>query len=220
MRILSIDSAGGGCGVCLLQDGAILSLAEEAMERGQDSRLIPLVQQVMREASCDYEALDRIAVTRGPGSFTGLRIGLAAARGLGLAAAKPVIGIDRFAVHAAQHAGLGAPLFVVLESRRLELYLRVYDEAGKANEPEMLAAVDIDALIGKEPGAKIAGDAFDNLRGLIDPAHFLPRTEPEAVTSARLAAQVALPLEAEYLPRPLYLRAPDVTIKKQEGLCV
>lgn len=84
MLILSLECAGGGCGACVMKDDVVLALAEESMARGQDARLMPLVQEVMARAGVDYAELDRVAVTRGPGSFTGLRIGLAAARGLGL----------------------------------------------------------------------------------------------------------------------------------------
>ena len=99
MMVLGIDSAGAGCGVCVWQDGRVLASAFEAMERGQDRRLVPLILEVMQKAGADFDTLDRIAVTRGPGSFTGLRIGIAAARGIGLAASKSVLGIDRFAIY-------------------------------------------------------------------------------------------------------------------------
>src|SRR5271168_4937059 len=102
MLILSLDSAGAGCGVTVWRDGKILATHAEHMERGQDQRLMPLVLEIMKKAGVTFGDLDRIAVTRGPGSFTGLRIGLAAARGIGLAANKPVIGIDRFSIFHAQ----------------------------------------------------------------------------------------------------------------------
>ncbi len=102
MLILSLDSAGNGCGACVWHDGNILASAEEPMERGQDQRLMPLILDIMKKANVTFDQLDRIAVTRGPGSFTGLRIGLAAARGIGIASGKPVIGIDRFSIFHAQ----------------------------------------------------------------------------------------------------------------------
>ncbi len=105
MLILSIDCAGSGCGVCVFQNGNVIAAAHEVMERGQDQRLMPLIVEMMQQASVSFDQLDRIAVTRGPGSFTGLRIGLAAARGIGLAAGKPVIGIDRFAIYREQFLG-------------------------------------------------------------------------------------------------------------------
>lgn len=218
MRILSLDSAAGGCAVCVWQDGVVLALAEEKMERGQDARLVPLVQETMDRAGADFASLDRIAVTRGPGSFTGLRIGLATARGLGLAAEKPVIGMDRFAVHRAQQEY--SPLLVVLESRRLELYVRFYPVDAPAHEAQMLTPQEIAAFLAAHPDARVAGDADVLLDGAADPSIFLAAKEPEAVTCARLAAWASLD-NPEYLPRPLYLRAPDVTIRQAaaQGEC-
>ena len=110
MLILSLDTAGQACAVCVWRDGVVLAAREERMARGQDARLVPLLLEVMAAAGVAFPQLDRIAVTRGPGSFTGLRIGLATARGLGLAADKPVIGIDRFSIHAAQQGRRGESL--------------------------------------------------------------------------------------------------------------
>ena len=104
MIVLSLDSAGSGCAACVWQDGQVRSLQTEKMSRGQDARLVPLVLAVLQEAKLGFADVDRIAVTRGPGSFTGLRIGLSAARGFGLAADTPVLGIDRLAIFHAQHA--------------------------------------------------------------------------------------------------------------------
>lgn len=210
MLILSLDSAGSGCAACLWRDGAVLALVEEKMERGQDARLVPLVQSAMMKAGVAFSDLDKIAVTRGPGSFTGLRIGLAAARGFGLAAEKPVVGIDRFAVHRAQQEGAN-DLLVVLESRRLELYVRFYSNGALPDEPALWAPTEAASFLGKRPNVRVAGDAPESLRALVAPELFLPLRAAEAVTCAALAA-TADPGEENFLPRPLYLRAPDVTI--------
>ena len=213
MIILSLDCASSGCGVCVWQDGDILAQNSEQMERGQDARLIPLVQEVMAQAKLSYADLDRIAVTRGPGSFTGLRIGLAAARGIGLAADKPVIGIDRFSVHRAQQADQAKSLLVVLESRREELYLRFYPASGTPHEPCMLCANEIAAFVKAQQDVLIAGDVRDVLAAHLPAELFATKTEAECITAARLASQSQIG-DTAYLPRPLYLRAPDVTIKK------
>lgn len=201
MLILALDSAGSGCAACVWKDGQVLAQGEEKMERGQDSRLLPLVQEIMAKAGLSYAELDRIAATRGPGSFTGLRIGLAAARGLGLAAGKPVIGIDRFSIHRAQRKE-SKELLVLLESRRLELYTRFYPVSGVAHEPELLPPEEIEKFLAQHPGLEIAGDVS---------AFSASSLESEVITCAALAA-LADPEEAAFLPRPLYLRAPDVTI--------
>lgn len=188
----------------------MLSCINERMERGQDARLLPIVKAAMAEASCSFSQLDRIAVTRGPGSFTGLRIGLAAARGLGLASRKPVIGIDRFSIYAADNPEETSPFLVVLESRRLELYTRLYRVPQQGEEPALRAPDEIIALMKNDPRMKIAGDARGTLKTSVPAEAFTPATQEETIVCAALAAK-ASPDDVSFLPRPLYLRAPDVT---------
>ena len=266
MLILSLDTAGQSCAVCVWRDGVVLAIREERMARGQDARLVPLLLEVMAAAGVAFPQLDRIAVTRGPGSFTGLRIGLATARGLGLAADKPVIGIDRFSIHAAQQGRRGGslcrnpepnssplagearwgeapqvatvglssdpigqaspphplplprgegsrcgntePLLIVLDSKRRELFCRYHPSVGAPHDAAMLTPEEIVALAQSLPHLLIAGDMPE----AINARHvtYAPPTEPEAATAAVLAAAAVIGA-AEFLPRPLYLRAPDVT---------
>jgi tRNA threonylcarbamoyladenosine biosynthesis protein TsaB len=168
------------------------------MARGQDARLIPLIQECLKEAGLDFPSLDRIAVTRGPGSFTGIRIGLAAAQGLALALDKPVLGIDRFAIFGRQFAGQNPWIF--LESKRVEKFvagriapcMMTPDEIAVAWRDDELGVGDI-AQIGERPLA--------------------PAMEEEVLTACRLAFE-ADPADPAMAPLPLYLRAPDVTVKK------
>ncbi|MGE3624628.1 MAG: tRNA (adenosine(37)-N6)-threonylcarbamoyltransferase complex dimerization subunit type 1 TsaB [Bdellovibrionales bacterium] len=206
MLILSIDSAAAACGACLWRDGEILAIKSEAMDRGQDRRLIPLINEIMAKAETDFEELDRVAVTRGPGSFTGLRIGLAAARGIGLAAGKSVIGIDRFAIYREQQAAAGESLFIVIESKRQELFCRFYPSGAAPGEPHMLTRGQIAEFLAQWPDTITTGDAH----------YGVPPAECEAITCARLAARAALD-EADFLPRPLYIREPDVTFPHKTG---
>ncbi|MGE0109927.1 MAG: tRNA (adenosine(37)-N6)-threonylcarbamoyltransferase complex dimerization subunit type 1 TsaB [Bdellovibrionales bacterium] len=194
MLVLSLDSASQGCSVCLWRDGVVLALAEETMSRGQDARLIPMVQDVMRESSFDFTQLDRIAVTCGPGSFTGLRIGLAAARGIGFAARKPVLGISRFEIYRAQHHE--ETLLVALDSRRDELFTKLY-RGTAGGDPRLLTLDEVNALGGIARAGDVAGCAS--------------LQEPEVVTAASLAAKANTD-DPAFLPRPLYCRPPDVTI--------
>ncbi|MEO1776672.1 MAG: tRNA (adenosine(37)-N6)-threonylcarbamoyltransferase complex dimerization subunit type 1 TsaB [Pseudomonadota bacterium] len=94
--ILGIDTAAGRCGVALVSGGSIVAAASEPMERGHAERLFPLLETALAEAGVGVEAIRRIGVCTGPGSFTGLRVGVAAARGLALGRAIPAIGITRF----------------------------------------------------------------------------------------------------------------------------
>jgi len=212
MNILSLDCSGAGCSVCVWQDGNVRALQEERMERGQDSRLVPLIQNVLGQAGLTYAALDRIAVTSGPGSFTGLRIGLATARGLGFAAEKPVLGVGRFSLYKAQRIDKKESLLVVLESRRLELYCCFFPAYGVPEAPSMLSPAEIGAMTRNHPDIKIVGDAQDTLRGAVDHNKFDTILESEVITCAKIAANVDA-LDPAYLPRPLYVRPPDVTMK-------
>ncbi len=238
MLILSLDSAGSGCNLCVWRDGQILSLIEQPMERGQDRQLVPLTISALQEAHVEFDELDRIAATRGPGSFTGLRIGLAAAQGFGLALSKPVIGIDRFSIYREQFRET-APLLIVIQSKREELYCRFYPVEGEAGEPVMMTPDEIRAFVGEHRDIRIVGDAtiyFSHMesgrewRKISPPLagreifhnaapscaggieNIIAATEAEAVTCARLAAAAEIG-NPGYAPHPLYIRAPDVTIK-------
>src|SRR5262249_9250239 len=105
MRLLAIDTALAACAAAVLdtEQGRLVARESIAMERGHAESLLPLVARVMAQASMRFAALDRIAVTVGPGSFTGLRVGVAAARGIALAASKPAVGLSTLSAFAAPH---------------------------------------------------------------------------------------------------------------------
>src|SRR4051794_10903970 len=103
MRVLAIDTALAICAAGVLDTDRAGMRASESlpMVRGHAEALMPLIARVMDAAKLDFFELDRIAVTTGPGSFTGLRVGIAAARGIALAAAKPSVGLSTLATYAA-----------------------------------------------------------------------------------------------------------------------
>jgi tRNA threonylcarbamoyl adenosine modification protein YeaZ len=177
---------------------------QERMERGQDARLMPMVVAALAQAGQGFTDIDRIAVTRGPGSFTGVRVGLAGARGIGLAAAKPVIGIDRFAIYQALFTSADKNLLVVINSKRAELFCQFFPAQGEAHEACMMTEEEIHAFVDAHPDTAIAGDI----------------ATPDAQIFA-VCAQLAAEAEAQspdFLPRPLYLRAPDVTFPVRKSL--
>ncbi|MFY9288961.1 MAG: tRNA (adenosine(37)-N6)-threonylcarbamoyltransferase complex dimerization subunit type 1 TsaB [Alphaproteobacteria bacterium] len=198
MLILAIDSAAGSCRACVWQDGNVLAEREEHMERGQDQRLMPMILDLLKTTKIDFSSLDRIAITRGPGSFTGLRIGLAAARGIGFAAQKPVIGIDRFAIYREQHKNLNKNLLVAIESKRKELFCQYFSVDGSAEKPSMMDEKEIEGFLKNKENTVRVGDQ--------NKASF-----NEAVTCAALADKADIN-DPSYLPRPLYIRPPDVTV--------
>ncbi|MCL2469655.1 MAG: tRNA (adenosine(37)-N6)-threonylcarbamoyltransferase complex dimerization subunit type 1 TsaB [Alphaproteobacteria bacterium] len=200
MKILSLHSAGSGCSVCLWDDGKTLALLHEPMMRGQDARLIPMVQDVMKKAGLSYDKLDRIAATKGPGSFTGIRIGLAAALGLSLAADRPALGVDRFALYHAAAKQDGRDLLVLLDARRAEMFAQYFPAHGTAQAPCMLDEEELEAFVKAHPSLILAGDVKKDFA--LD--------QDESVVCAMLAAQAALD-DPSFAPQPFYVRPPDVT---------
>jgi tRNA threonylcarbamoyladenosine biosynthesis protein TsaB len=202
MLILVIDSCGPSCGVGVYKDGNPLARLEEFMERGQDARLMPMVVEALKEAKAEFSDIDRIAVTRGPGSFTGARVGLAAARGIGMASKKPVIGIDRFSVYKSLHETKGKNLLVIIDSKRAELFCKFYPAQGEEQKACMMAEKEIDAFLAGHLGTKVVGD--------------IATPDDDILSACADLAAKADPKNPDFLPRPLYLRAPDVTFAKGE----
>ena len=205
MQILAIDTSAAACAVALWRDGVVVHAAHEIMPRGQDARLLPLIQETLATVQTDFAALDRIAVMRGPGSFTGIRIGLATARGLGLALGKPVIGIDRFRLY---HAALrpAQDLLVVIDSKRDELFCRLFPITGATSEPFRATTMELAAYDRRETAVTGDGAHLHSWNQAI----LLPLLAAEAGWAAALAA-TADPDAPLWQPTPLYLRPPDVS---------
>jgi len=222
--LLALDSAGQACSVAVWRNGALAAHRLAAMARGHGEALLPMVAETMKASSLDMAAIDVIAVTIGPGSFTGLRIGLAAARGLGLALARPVVGVTSFsAVAAALPARLreGRAVLVALDTRREDLFLQRFDAALRAVEPARL--VTPQALVAALPTEPVllAGDGLPLVAPLLprdrDVLLAPGRGHADAAALAALAARLLtrggdLPEGPLRQPEPFYLRAPDVGI--------
>jgi tRNA threonylcarbamoyladenosine biosynthesis protein TsaB len=202
MRVLVIDTALDACTAAVFEDGRALGVRSEVMARGHSERLGGFVRDAVGQAVGGFEALDRIGVTVGPGSFTGLRVGLAFAQGLGAALGLPVVGVSTLAALASSADGGHGATAAVIDARRGQVYLQLFQDGGSASEPEALSLEDAVArlegqlwritgsgavLVGGEPSMQTAPDpaALAALTAALDPA-----TSP---------------------PRPLYLRAPDAT---------
>jgi tRNA threonylcarbamoyladenosine biosynthesis protein TsaB len=217
VSVLAFDTAGNGCSVAVLREGRLAAHRFAAMARGQAEQLLPMIEAALGEAAVAIEALDLIAVTVGPGAFTGLRIGIAAARGLALASGVPALGITSFAAVAAQvplEARGARRLVVALDSRRAELYLQAFGPDGVAlGEGALVAPADLARWVPAGP-LLLAGDAAPALAAALAPR--TPDLAPgpgiaDAADVARLAAAEWRPGLRPAPPRPLYLRAPDTT---------
>ena len=219
-RILALDSACASCSAAILQDGDILADAFEAMSRGQAARLMPMVEEVLAKAGMAVRDMDAVAVTVGPGAFTGIRIGMAAARGLGLAAGLPVIGIATTEVVAAAERKAGEPVLVVLETKRADIYAQ-YLATDSENAPLACALEALPDMLGGER-VLVCGDGMDRARPVLEAAGADCRYgggsgQPRAEWVARLAAdRLKRNGASAYLvpPAPLYLRPPDVSPPK------
>ncbi len=209
-NILALDASAAACSVALLSDGEVLAFREAPMARGHAEALMPLVMDAMAAARLSFADLGKVAVGVGPGSFTGIRIALAAARGIGLAAGRPVVGIDSFSAVAASVANgalSGRSLLVVIESKRKELFGQYFDSARRPlGQALVLPAADL--LRCRPPGPLlIAGDGAHHLGQTGDAILAASPGRPDARAIAHLAAEGRAILAA----RPLYLRAADVT---------
>jgi tRNA threonylcarbamoyladenosine biosynthesis protein TsaB len=218
MKILAFDSATSACSAAIWRDGEIPARRFAAMERGQSEALIPMVVEVLKEAGLTYAEIDFIAVTVGPGSFTGVRIGLAAARGMALAGGLPVIGVTTFeavakGVGAAERAGRG--LVVAIDAKRTDIYAQSFGPDLAALGPP--AAVMPEVLAKALPAGPllVAGDGAAQLRPALEAAdrgriRFASGFgAPDAVHIAALAAERTVTATVDAAPRPLYLRPPD-----------
>lgn len=202
MRVLVVDTALDACQVAVSDGDAVLAGRSEPMTRGHQERLAPMAEQVMAEAGVSFAALDRIGVTVGPGSFTGLRVGLAFAKGLSLALRIPCVGVGCLeALAASAPAGVSA---AVIDARQDRVYLQAFQDAVAVDAPELLDIPEALArlsVLGEQGPVKIVGPAASLLGGDADGP-----TVPDLALLARLVVRAPAPAER---PRPLYLRAPD-----------
>ncbi|AWJ84056.1 tRNA (adenosine(37)-N6)-threonylcarbamoyltransferase complex dimerization subunit type 1 TsaB [Azospirillum sp. TSH58] len=230
MRVLGLDTATSGCSAALWDDGAVTVRRREPMARGQAEALVPLAQAALAEAGCAFDALDRIAVTVGPGAFTGLRIALAAARGFALAAGLPVVGVTSFdaIAHGLPEAERdGRALLVAVDSRRSEPFLQLFHpDLTPFGEPAMLepAAVPgwLDGLLSGDAGTGaaaepllVAGDGAAALRPLLEGRADTVFAEGPGTPDAAVVAALGARREVGLPAQPFYLRPPDVSLPRK-----
>ena len=216
MLVLGMDTSLQACSVALVNraSGEVLSHRREVMERGQAEALPDMVDAVMMEAGDPYETLNIVATTRGPGSFTGVRIGLSFARALATALEIPITGMTTLEAIARNvaHNPERLPIVSVIDARRDELYLQAFDADFAPVTEALLAPVrEAAALLPPGPCLLVGTGAElvkDEERGCM-PADADPLPDAEVVA---LHAQVE-PLPADP-PEPLYLRAPDAKPQK------
>jgi tRNA threonylcarbamoyl adenosine modification protein YeaZ len=214
MRVLAIDTALEACAAVVL-DTEHGRVANESlpMVRGHAEALMPLIARVMHQADMPFTALDRIAVTTGPGSFTGLRVGIAAARGIALSIGKPAVGLTTLAAFAAPYIAQDDKIAVAvaIDARHQHVYLQVYGPGGRTLVAPRIAGIAEAVRAAAIGPVRIVGTAAQQLAAAWPPREPPPvlvdeRRAPDIVWVGRLA--VATDANSAE-PKPLYLRAPD-----------
>jgi tRNA threonylcarbamoyladenosine biosynthesis protein TsaB len=215
MRVLAIDTALEACSAAVLDldRGGIVASETIPMVRGHAEALMPLIARVMDLAEAEFAGLDRISVTTGPGSFTGLRVGISAARGLALASGKPAIGLSTLSGFAAPHIAEDdtSNVVVAIDARHDHVYLQIFGTNGRTIVAPRIAPLREAVRAAMTAPARLVGSGANLLaavwpKNAEQPLLIEQRSAPDIAWIARLGAAAA---DGYASPKPLYLRAPD-----------
>ncbi len=211
MLVLALDTALSAATAVVARDDAVLALRCQVMARGHQEAIATLTEAAMAEAGVAFSDLDRIGVTVGPGSFTGLRVGLAFAKGLALAWDTPLIGLGTLE---ALLASADQPrALAVVDAGRGQVYLQSRAEGVKASPEQLPLAEALDLAAAFRPDA-IVGSGAALLADRAPAALLDPRAYPDADALVRLTSAP----EAAVGAAPLYLRAPDAKTLAERGV--
>jgi tRNA threonylcarbamoyladenosine biosynthesis protein TsaB len=224
-KILCIETATTMCSVALGRDGQLLAAKELNAGYTHAENLTVFIEEVMKEAGIAFPALDAIAVSKGPGSYTGLRIGVSAAKGLCYALDRPLISVDTlYSMFSAvsQLPGHGSPLYCpMLDARRMEVYCAVYDQQGRVVEPVSAKIIDENSFsdLLNERSMVFFGDGADKCKEALshhDHAAFIDNIYPTAKAMVPLAEEKFKKNQVESVAyfEPFYLK--DFVGKKIE----
>ena len=220
--VLGIDTTLSGCSVAITDGEETLCHIDEEMPRGQSERLVPMIGDALNAVGKGYEDLEAIGVTIGPGAFTGVRIGLSAARGLALSLGIKAIGVTTLQAIAHECLADGLikdeTLLVIIDSKRGSYFVQGFDERGNSATPPMALEIDgLEKLIEQDKSYVLAGDAaLPCLHRLSNNHNAIRATHDHARPGGIAVAQLARHLYAidAPSPTPLYLRGPDATPPK------
>lgn len=210
MRILALDTCLGACSVAVWQDGTIRAREWRPMQAGHAEALVPMLEQVRLACGLDYADFDRLAVSIGPGSFAGVRIGLAAARGICAARNLPLVGVNTLELLAASIWSEDR-LVIAIDARNDQVYFQAFAGREACDPPALLSCAEAAAYLRQFP-CRLAGSGAVVLGALCGGAVQIvhPDLLPDAVHLAGLAAsRQAVPGDQVV---PLYLRAPDAKL--------
>jgi tRNA threonylcarbamoyladenosine biosynthesis protein TsaB len=202
MRILAVDTCLPACSAAVTDGQVVVASTSEPMVKGHQERLATMVRELMGQAALGFGDLDRIAVTVGPGSFTGLRVGVAFAKGLASALGIPCVGVGTLEALAGEEAGVAA---AAIDAKRGQIYLQVFENGRPLMAPDALPVETASARLAEFQPATLIGSAAPLLAPVLPQAVVNPRTTPDPAAIARIAAKAGSPAPV----KPLYLRAPD-----------
>jgi len=217
--VLAFDTAASACSVAVGRGDAVLAYERRDMRHGHAESLLPMIDRAMAAAGLAPGAIDIVAVSVGPGGFTGIRAGLAAAQGLTLAARARLVGISSFAAVMALVPRGDANVLVALDSRREDLYVQIFMASGDPYAaPAAVLPAELDrfvaAAIGDGP-LRVAGDATGAAVGALGDRKAVDCVTGSAPDALGVLAAAHMRRDAtETTARPLYLRAPDVSFPK------
>jgi tRNA threonylcarbamoyladenosine biosynthesis protein TsaB len=218
MKLLAIDTSGKVAGAALLSDGLLVCETNLAAGRTHSERLMPIVDGCFALAGWKPADIDIVAAVAGPGSFTGVRIGVSAAKGIAEALGIPAVAVNTLEALAASFPGFAGVVVPMLDARREQVYCAVYD--GNLEELLPPVAMKLEELlrhpaVAQAPAAMFAGDGAVAFRSIIEsasgdkatfaPPHLMLQRAGAAASVAYKKALAGQTLDAAAL-RPIYLR--------------
>ncbi len=217
MIVLAIDTAGVDCAVAVYDGaaGRVLGSVSETIGRGHAERLIAMIDEALDKAGLTLSEIERVAVTVGPGSFTGIRVGVAAARGLALALGIECVGVSTLSVLGnlpalKSSSKSSRTVLAAMNAHREEIYAQTFENGEPSDEPHVLALDDFLAQATRDT-VTVVGSAMALL------ADRAAQTEPDHFP-IEIVAALGAKAKAQGKPKPLYLRGPDA--KPQTGFAV
>ncbi len=191
-KILCLETATTNCSVALSVDGSVIALKEDrSAQYSHAEKLHPFIEEVMKEAQMELSELDAIAVSKGPGSYTGLRIGVSAAKGLCFALDIPLISVSTLGSMASQLMGRSGFIVPMIDARRMEVYSAVFDSEGtqlRETKAEVLTEDSFSEYLEKGH-VSFLGNGVAKFREILNAANveFYPDAMPSASDMAEMA---------------------------------
>ena len=223
MKILAIDTALQALSVCVSQNNPDIQTHSETIQmlRGQAEALMPTIERVLSKAQLEVSDLDRISVTIGPGSFTGIRVGLAAAKALGRVCQKPVLGISTLAVLAAPliEKQQGDMIVSAIDARHDNIYMQVYTGTGRSVfGPKIISLRDAIRMIGSGP-IQCVGNGSALLAQIAEMAGIKAYIlEDSSIPNIEYVARLGMLADPHHaIARPLYLKGPDAKLLSEQS---